>query len=101
MSEKNKYYLLWVGTRGTVYPEFKPFVIGLSSKRPLSSKERTISWMRIGQGAFDDYRFAERIDRLKFKCVDTNQVFELEDDRGAFTQEAWCRFLNDESWKHS
>lgn len=88
---KGEYYLMCVGREGKRLDN--PYTIGLGPKE-LSSKQSSISWMKIGQGIRDDYRFCKRLDKTRFKCVDTNEIFEIK-ERGAFTVEAWERFLNE------
>ena len=77
-------------------PNMKPYIIGFGT-HPISEMERRISWMKVGQGEFDDYRFAERIDVFKFKCATTGQIFEIDHERGPYTQEAWDKFIA--SWE--
>lgn len=85
-----QYYLLCVGTSGKRYQQAG--LIGLQPKE-LQSKQRTIAWMRIGQGEHDDYRFAKRTGKTTFVCVDTQETFEIT-ERSNYTVEAWERFLN-------
>lgn len=85
----NNYFLLYVGTRGKRFD-----VAGLISLHPkeLHTKQRTFQWMKIGQGEHDDYRFGKRIGKTTFECVDTKEIFEIQ-ERGNFTVEAWEKFL--------
>jgi hypothetical protein len=85
----NNFYLLYVGTRGKRFAEAG--LIDLHPKQ-LVEKNRSIAWMKIGQGEHDDYRFAKRTGKHTFECVDTKEVFEIK-ERGNFTVEAWDRFL--------
>lgn len=84
-------YLLYVGTKGKRFEVAG--LIGLQSK-DIKQKNRTIDWMKIGQGEHDDYRFAKRISKTEFECVDTKEVFEIK-ERGNYTVEAWDRFINE------
>jgi len=85
------YYLLCVGRSGTKFE--KPYLIGLDPQE-LKRKERSIAWMKIGQGEHVDYRFGKRLSKTTFECVDTKQIFEV-NDRGGYKQEAYDRFLNE------
>lgn len=86
-----KYYLMCVGHNGQKLE--RPYNIGLSPM-DLKDKKRSISWMKIGSGEKDDYRVAKRISKTEFQCVDTSEVFVIT-ERGAFTVEAFERFLNE------
>lgn len=85
----NNYYLLCVGSKRKRYSQAN--LIGLQP-RELHTKQRSIAWMKIGQGEHDDYRYAKRTGKTTFECVDTKENFEIT-DRSWFTVEAWDIFL--------
>lgn len=87
----NQYYLLLVGSKGKKLEHAG--LLGLQPKE-LKDKQRSISWMKIGQGEHDDYRFAKRIGKTTFECVDTKEIFEIT-ERIIYTVEAWERFLKE------
>lgn len=86
-----QYYLMCVGCNDNFFDN--PFTIGLSPME-LKDKARKIQWMKIGDGARYDYRVCKRISKTQFQCIDTDQIFEQK-ERGAFTVEAFERFLNE------
>lgn len=85
----NNYYLLYVGTKAKRFEEAG--LLGLQPEQ-LVEKNRSIAWMKIGQGEHDDYRFAKRTGKHTFECVDTKEIFEIK-ERGNYTVEACDRFL--------
>tara|TARA_R110000782_G_scaffold83880_1_gene163980 strand:+ start:1354 stop:1629 length:276 start_codon:yes stop_codon:yes gene_type:complete len=90
-----KYYLLSAGNKKQ---ELKETTLFLGTKESIKDTELSINWMR--KGSFeDDFRCVKRISKLGFQCVETKEVFEIDENNPkGYTKQAWIDLINE--WKN-